>query len=200
MPRYFNKTRSPLPLELPVSGSMVVPPKSFIEIDASEEGSASVARSVQKGYLVAPSSRAGAKPGRPAPKPHGPPTQPPSHSPMSPSENSTPNPMRGSSGIGQSSLSGGGSVTRAPMYVPTADPTPPGTPGKSSVEGVAGVKLPGKGPRRAGMPAAEGSAAPVRVPSEPAAPEQTEQEEDDDDSAPEADADESNDSTKGTRR
>lgn len=56
MPRYYNKTRGPLPLELP-SGSTVVTAKTYIDIARDEEGCGSVVRAVRKGFLVAPAQR-----------------------------------------------------------------------------------------------------------------------------------------------
>ena len=56
MPKYYNKLRSPLPLQLP-SGSTVVKPKSFIDISRSDEGCSSVVRYVKKGFLVPPRTR-----------------------------------------------------------------------------------------------------------------------------------------------
>lgn len=56
MPRYYNKTRGPLPLELP-SGSTVVSAKSYIDIARSDEGCAAVTRYVKKGLLKPPTIR-----------------------------------------------------------------------------------------------------------------------------------------------
>lgn len=77
MPRYYNKTRSPLPLELP-SGSRIAPAKSYVEIPLAEEGCASVVRSVKKGFLVPPLLRpevaAAPAPSKPKHKPKPAPT------------------------------------------------------------------------------------------------------------------------------
>lgn len=56
MPLYYNKTRGPLPLEMP-SGSTVVSAKSFIDIAREDEGCGSVVRAVRKGFLIAPVQR-----------------------------------------------------------------------------------------------------------------------------------------------
>jgi len=66
MPRYYNKTRGPLPLSLP-SGSTVAPAKGYIEIAREDEGCASVVRYVKKGLLAPPKLRAKAPVPTPAP-------------------------------------------------------------------------------------------------------------------------------------
>ena len=53
MPRYYNRTRGPLPLSLP-SGPTVVASKSYIDIDRTDEGCSAVAKYVQKGFLIPP--------------------------------------------------------------------------------------------------------------------------------------------------
>lgn len=57
MPRYYNKTRGPLPLSL-TSGSTVVAAKSYVELSREDEGCASVVRYVKKDMLVPPKFRA----------------------------------------------------------------------------------------------------------------------------------------------
>jgi hypothetical protein len=66
MPRYYNKTRGPLPLSLP-SGTTVVAAKSFIDIDRKDEGCSSVAKYVKKGFLAPPKRRPAPAPA-PAPE------------------------------------------------------------------------------------------------------------------------------------
>jgi len=56
MPRYYNKTRGPLPLSLS-SGSTVVAAKSYVELSREDEGCASVVRYVKKNMLVPPKFR-----------------------------------------------------------------------------------------------------------------------------------------------
>lgn len=79
MPKYYNKLRSPLPLQLP-SGSRIAPPKSYVDISISDEGCSSVVRYVKKGFLVPPRIRPSqetqpevkAKTSKPAPKKEAP--------------------------------------------------------------------------------------------------------------------------------
>ena len=51
MGRYYNKTRGPLGLSLVSGKSTSVPPKTWIEIDPSDEGSPSVINYLRKGFL-----------------------------------------------------------------------------------------------------------------------------------------------------
>ena len=69
MPRYYIRTRGPLPLELTHAGSMIIAPKSYVEISREDEGCATVRRLVNKGLLVAPKLRPPAPATAPASKP-----------------------------------------------------------------------------------------------------------------------------------
>lgn len=57
MPRYYNKLRTPLTLQLP-SGTAIVAPKSYIELSPSEEVCSSVVKRVKQNKLVPPKVRA----------------------------------------------------------------------------------------------------------------------------------------------
>lgn len=51
MPLYFNTTRGPLAVSFASGKSMSIPPKTWAEIDAEDEGSPNLAPMVRKGYL-----------------------------------------------------------------------------------------------------------------------------------------------------
>ena len=56
MPRYYNKLRTPLTLQLP-SGPAIVAPKSFIELSPSEEVCSSVVKRIKQNKLIPPKFR-----------------------------------------------------------------------------------------------------------------------------------------------
>jgi hypothetical protein len=51
MGKYYNTQRGPLAVSLSSGKSITVPPKSWIDIDPSDEGSPSLAPMIRKGYL-----------------------------------------------------------------------------------------------------------------------------------------------------
>ncbi len=51
MAKYYNTTRGPLAVTLSGGGSLSIPPKSWIEIAPSDEGSPNLAPLCRKGYL-----------------------------------------------------------------------------------------------------------------------------------------------------
>lgn len=51
MAKYYNVTRGPLAASLSSGRSITIPPKSWVEVDTSDEGSISVSALVRKGFL-----------------------------------------------------------------------------------------------------------------------------------------------------
>lgn len=51
MTKYYNVTRGPLAASLSSGRSVTIPPKAWFEVDAGDEGSASVNALVRKGFL-----------------------------------------------------------------------------------------------------------------------------------------------------
>lgn len=51
MGKYYNTQRGPLALSLSSGKAITCPPKSWIEIDPSDEGSPSLVPMIRKGYL-----------------------------------------------------------------------------------------------------------------------------------------------------
>lgn len=51
MGKYFNTQRGPLAVSLASGKAVTAPPKSWIEIDPADEGSASLQSMIRKGYL-----------------------------------------------------------------------------------------------------------------------------------------------------
>lgn len=51
MAQYYNVTRGPLAASLSSGRSVTIPPKAWFEVDAGDEGSASVNALVRKGFL-----------------------------------------------------------------------------------------------------------------------------------------------------
>lgn len=67
MANYYNTTRGPISVSLSSGKEMSIPPKSWIEIDRADEGSASLVSMVSKGFLVR--SAVADAPAAPAPAP-----------------------------------------------------------------------------------------------------------------------------------
>jgi hypothetical protein len=52
MAKYYNKTRGPLAVSLSSGASAIIPPKTWVEIDAADAGSPDMISLVGRGYLV----------------------------------------------------------------------------------------------------------------------------------------------------
>lgn len=67
MAKFYNTTRGPIAVSLSSGNQLSIPPKTWIEIDPADEGSAMLVPMVRKGFLVRSSVDA-VKPG-PTPEP-----------------------------------------------------------------------------------------------------------------------------------